>query len=90
MASGGPPYDDYKARNLDYKPKSNRRPPRYGTSYEAELSLNSELQRSESEERRSLPNNLVCVFNSLALISFCKQSYRFCTNLFNFFLNIIS
>lgn len=70
MASGGPPYDDYKARNFDYKPKSNRRPPRYGTSYEAELSLNTELQRSESEERRSLPNNLVCVFNSLALISF--------------------
>ena len=75
MASGGPPYDDYKARNLDYKPKSNRRPPRYGTSYEAELSLNSELQRSESEERRSLPNNLVCAFNSLhSLVSVNKAS----------------
>ncbi|XP_028402891.1 pericentriolar material 1 protein-like [Dendronephthya gigantea] len=58
MASGGSPYDEYKARNSDYKPKSNRKPPRYGTSFETELSLNSELQRSESEERRSLPNNL--------------------------------
>ena len=67
MASGGSPYDDYKGRNPDYKPKSNRKPPRYGTSFEAELSLNSELQRSEIEERRSLPNNLVCLFLILCL-----------------------
>ena len=60
MASGGSPYDDFKGRKSD-KPKSNRKPPRFGTSFEAELSLNSELQRTENEERRSLPNNLVGV-----------------------------
>ena len=65
MASGGSPYDDFKGRKSDYKPKSNRKPPRFGASFEAELSLNSELQRSESEERRSLPNNLVCVLRRL-------------------------
>ena len=78
MASGGPPYDDYKAKNFDYKSKSNRKPPRYGTSFDAELSLQSELQRSESEERRSLPNNLVCVFNGNVL-HLCEQSYCFYT-----------
>ena len=63
MASGGSPYD--KSRNSGNRPNSNRKPPRYGTSYEAELSLNSEVQRSENDEQRSLPNNLVGkIFNS--------------------------
>ena len=59
MASGGSPRDDYKTRNSDFKPRGNRKPPRYGTSFDAELSLNSELQRAETGEYHSLPNNLV-------------------------------
>ena len=59
MASGGSAHDDHRSKNSDLSPRSNRRPPRYGTSFDAELSLNSELQRSAAGETQPLPNNLV-------------------------------
>jgi hypothetical protein len=65
MASGGSPGGrDRKAPKMSSlsEPRPKRRPvPRFDTSFDTELSLNTELRRTEeSINHRSLPNNLVC------------------------------
>lgn len=63
MASGGPPEKQgppFLQLGSRSEPRPKRRPPRYGTSLDTELSLNTELRRAEEEiGHRSLPNNLV-------------------------------
>lgn len=69
MASGGTPNgrENRPAVKLSSfsEPRPKKRPvPRFDTSFDTELSLNTELRRSEDTaqvNQRSLPNNLVSI-----------------------------
>lgn len=68
MATGGTPNGRDKKPTVKMssfsEPRPKKRPaPRFDTSFDTELSLNTELRRSEDSAQlnhRSLPNNLVC------------------------------
>lgn len=90
MASGGgsPGGRDRKApkKSSLSEPRPKKRPvPRFDTSFDTELSLNTELRRAEDTlNYRSLPNNLVCTFAMSMFIlekCFCMTMKNLCHGL---------